>query len=180
MKLKYNVKLQELPRLTMLIKGFVTDIKDKALGYILKNMMGKVPHDVATLFNLVKPKPEAKVEVLVGDEVDGASEGVIGAATGVLGKGEGLFEWPRGLCELPRGRRRRRCMRCSGRSFIRILSIFRDGGGSGNVRVSWNPSSGHVNSRQLSQHSKDHRICHLFCTCYARVKCQSESLCDAP
>ena len=31
MKRKYNVKLQELPRLTMLIKGFDTDIKDKAL-----------------------------------------------------------------------------------------------------------------------------------------------------
>ena len=30
MKRKYNVKLQELPRLTMLIKGFDTDIKDKA------------------------------------------------------------------------------------------------------------------------------------------------------
>jgi hypothetical protein len=28
MKLKYNVKLQELPHLTMLIKGFA-DIKDK-------------------------------------------------------------------------------------------------------------------------------------------------------
>ena len=30
MKRKYNVKLQELPRLTMLIKGFDTDIKGKA------------------------------------------------------------------------------------------------------------------------------------------------------
>jgi hypothetical protein len=29
MKQKYNVKLQELPRHTMLIKGFNTDIKDK-------------------------------------------------------------------------------------------------------------------------------------------------------
>ncbi len=30
MKRKYNVKLQDLPRLTMLIKGFNTDIKTKA------------------------------------------------------------------------------------------------------------------------------------------------------
>jgi hypothetical protein len=30
MKSKYNIKLQELPRLTMLIKGFDTDIKSKA------------------------------------------------------------------------------------------------------------------------------------------------------
>ena len=30
MKQKYNVKQQELPRHTMLIKGFNTDIKDKA------------------------------------------------------------------------------------------------------------------------------------------------------
>ncbi len=30
MKRKYNVKLQEVPRLTMLIKGFNTDIKNKA------------------------------------------------------------------------------------------------------------------------------------------------------
>jgi len=30
MKRKYNVKLQELPRLTMLVKGFDTDVKDKA------------------------------------------------------------------------------------------------------------------------------------------------------
>jgi len=30
MKRKYNFKLQELPRLTMLLKGFDTDIKNKA------------------------------------------------------------------------------------------------------------------------------------------------------
>ena len=30
MKRKYNIKLQELPRLTMLLKGFDTDIKNKA------------------------------------------------------------------------------------------------------------------------------------------------------
>jgi hypothetical protein len=30
MKRKYNIKLQEMPRLTMLIKGFDTDIKNKA------------------------------------------------------------------------------------------------------------------------------------------------------
>jgi hypothetical protein len=95
----------------MLIKGFVTDIKGKVpifdempvkafmlgkmessyWGYILKNMMGKVPHDVATGFNLVKPKPEAEVEVLVGDEVKGASEGVIGAGRGVLGAAKGVM-----------------------------------------------------------------------------------------
>ncbi len=31
MKRKYNVKLQNLPRLTMVIKGFDTDMKEKAL-----------------------------------------------------------------------------------------------------------------------------------------------------
>jgi hypothetical protein len=30
MKRKYNFKLQDLPRLTMLVKGFDTDIKNKA------------------------------------------------------------------------------------------------------------------------------------------------------
>jgi hypothetical protein len=74
-------------------------------------MMGKVPHDVATLFNLVvvKPKPEAAVEVLVGDEVDGASEGVImERPRGFLERVGGCVEGPRGLWERPKGRRRRR------------------------------------------------------------------------
>jgi hypothetical protein len=59
-------------------------------------MMGTVPHNFAT--RLVKPKPEAEVEVLVGDEVDGASEGVImEQPRGFLERVGGFLEQPRGF-----------------------------------------------------------------------------------
>ncbi len=67
-------------------------------GCILKNMMNKVPHDVATLFNLVKPKVEAEVEVLVGGEVDGAvEEGYWSGHGGSWSGYGGLLEQPRGF-----------------------------------------------------------------------------------
>jgi hypothetical protein len=41
MKRKYNIKLQELPRLTMLLKGFNTDINNKAPIFEETQMLGR-------------------------------------------------------------------------------------------------------------------------------------------
>jgi len=54
MKRKYNVKLQSLPRLTMLLKGFDTDVKEKALIFDEAEIKKFMLADMETTYWLVR------------------------------------------------------------------------------------------------------------------------------
>jgi hypothetical protein len=58
MKRKYNIKLQDLPRLTMLLKGFNTDIKNKAPIFAETQLLGRpsplFPFSADSAFRSVK------------------------------------------------------------------------------------------------------------------------------